>query len=84
MKTFFGKLKSFETILRTQSWQDFTFLDYNDKYDLTRQLKDKLDFICENENHWIEIEKETNDYLYWKNKDIVIIISEEWLSERRD
>jgi hypothetical protein len=82
---FFGKLKSYVEILKSDGWNELVFLDYNDKFDLIVQLKEKLDFICDNECHWVEIEKSSNGYLYWKNnKKQPIIISEDWLSERRD
>ena len=85
VKIFFGKLKSFNEILKTDGWNELVFVDYNDKYDLVNQLKHKLDFICEHENHWVEIELESNEYLYWKNcQKKTIIIHEDWLSERRD
>ena len=84
-KIFFGKLKSFNEVLKSDGWNEFVFLDYDDKHDLVKQLKDKIDFLCENENHWIEIELCSNGYNYWKNSEKkTIIIHEDWLSERRD
>jgi hypothetical protein len=84
-KVFFGNLKSYVEILKSDGWSELVFLDYNDKFDLIVQLKEKLDFIRDNECHWVEIEKSSNDYLYWKNdKKQTIIISDDWLSERRD
>jgi hypothetical protein len=84
-KIIFGKLKSFNEVLKSDGWDELVFLDYDDKHDLVKQLKDKLDFLCENENHWIEIELESNECMYWVNcQKKTIILHEDWLSERRD
>lgn len=84
-KKFFGKLKSFEVILKTEGWQDLLFLDYDNENDLAVQIKDKIDFLLDFATHWVEIEKCHNGYNYWINSNKkTIIIHDDWLSERRD
>ena len=83
-KMFFGKLKEFETILRSKSWNDIIFLDYSSKDELIMQLIRLIKFVSENSSHWIEIELCSNGHLYCRNEEKQsLIIHEDWLSERR-